>query len=181
MQCFEMIAIEPFSMGKWEFKTALVTALEEIFKISVCYQPDISVPPDTYNVNRDQYRARELLEELTRIKTGNSHVILGITKIDLYEPELNFVFGLASTYEGVSVISVRRLSSSFYGLAADDELYFARILTEAVHEIGHVLSLPHCPDARCVMHFSNSPADTDEKGYHFCPSFQDKMERAKTL
>ena len=44
MQRFEMIAIQPFSMGKWEFKTALVTALEEIFKINVCYQPDIPVP-----------------------------------------------------------------------------------------------------------------------------------------
>jgi len=44
MQRFEMIAIQPFSMGKREFKTALVTAPEEIFKISICYRPDIPVP-----------------------------------------------------------------------------------------------------------------------------------------
>ncbi len=28
------------------------------------------------------------MQKMTHIKTGNSHVILGITKIDLYEPEL---------------------------------------------------------------------------------------------
>jgi hypothetical protein len=27
---------------------------------------------------------------------------------------------------------------------------------ETVHELGHLLNLGHCPNPRCVMHFSNS-------------------------
>ncbi|MEA2005134.1 MAG: hypothetical protein U9O50_02570 [Acidobacteriota bacterium] len=39
---------------------------------------------------------------------------------------------------------------------------------EAVHELGHTYGLSHCPDAKCVMHFSNSLLDTDKKSASFC-------------
>ena len=41
-------------------------------------------------------------------------------------------------------------------------------LTEAVHEIGHLLGIGHCPEPTCVMHFSNSLYDTDRKSPMFC-------------
>jgi archaemetzincin len=56
-------------------------------------------------------------------------------------------------------------------LHADDDsaLFDARVLKEAVHEYGHTLGLGHCVDPGCVMHFSNTLADTDRKGDWFCP------------
>ena len=48
-------------------------------------------------------------------------------------------------------------------------------LKEAVHELGHTLGLAHCPNAKCVMHFSNSLADTDRKGSVLCPVCQRRV------
>ena len=67
-----------------------------------------------------------------------------------------------------AVIALPRLRQSFYGLPDDEKLFLARAVKEAVHELGHTYGLGHCPDARCVMHFSNSLRDTDFKSHRFC-------------
>jgi archaemetzincin len=98
--------------------------------------------------------------------------VLGVTDMDLYAGGLNFVFGMAETQGGAAVISVARLR-----LGANHARFQARTLKEAVHELGHTFGLPHCPRPQCVMHFSNSLADTDRKGADFCPECLAKLAR----
>jgi len=86
---------------------------------------------------------------------------------------LNFVFGEATTK--AAVISLTRLRQSFYKLPEDREIFRKRVLTEAVHELGHTYRLGHCENPRCVMFFSNSLTDTDRKGFEFCLSCKDKL------
>jgi archaemetzincin len=93
---------------------------------------------------------------------------LGIIDADLYVPGLNFVFGEADLMGCCALISLTRLRQEFYSLPADSGLFFQRVAKEAVHEIGHTLGLNHCPDVRCVMHFSNSLEDTDIKSSYLC-------------
>jgi archaemetzincin len=92
--------------------------------------------------------------------------VLGVIDRDLYVPHLNYVFGTAGGKGGV--ISLTRLRQSFYGRAEDESLFRRRVLTEAVHELGHTYGLGHCHDTGCVMFFSNSLGDTDRKGPGFC-------------
>lgn len=47
------------------------------------------------------------------------------------------------------------------GGAGVSVLFFERTVKEAVHEIGHLKGLSHCPDSGCVMHFSNSLRDSE--------------------
>ena len=59
--------------------------------------------------------------------------------------------------------------------AAGDSVWLPRALKEAVHELGHTLGLAHCPDAGCVMHFSNALVDTDRKGHRLCVVCERKL------
>ncbi len=83
--------------------------------------------------------------------------------MDLTVPGLNFVFGLADPARGAAVISLARLYPEFYGQPRDPRRFKERAVKEAVHELGHLLGLGHCPDPACVMSFSNSLADTDRR------------------
>jgi archaemetzincin len=123
-----------------------------------------------------QFHAGEVVNHLHRAFRGEEFdLILALAAEDLYVPELNFVFGLASIRDGIAVVSVHRLSETFYGRPSDDRAFLRRTIIEAAHELGHLLGLGHCVDPRCVMFFSNSILDTDTKTHLTCPRCRRKM------
>ena len=148
--------------------------LGKIFNTETKISDRVKIGISFSNPKRKQYHAYEILKFLIRkiefIHRGD--IYIGIFRKDLYIPSLNFVFGLAAPDSRACLISLARLHPSFYGKEGSqnksEQLYFDRILTEAVHEIGHTLGLGHCENPKCVMHFSDTLEDTDNKGYEFC-------------
>jgi archaemetzincin len=141
--------------------------LNRIFNKQVLIGKGIPDPDYAYNKKRNQYLSTAILNAITEQKEYAPHEkILGMIDHDLYVPELNFVFGEASGK--AAVISITRLRQTFYHLPEDQSLFHRRVLTEAVHELGHTFGLGHCQNPRCVMFFSNSLTDTDRKGSEFC-------------
>ncbi|MCB7128399.1 MAG: archaemetzincin family Zn-dependent metalloprotease [Candidatus Brocadiales bacterium] len=134
--------------------------------------PGIEVPADAYNTKRKQYFSTDILRELSGMRPGGKLYLLGVTELDLYVPTLNFVFGEALPFRNVAIISLHRLREEFYGRDADNIILSERMAKEAVHELGHIWRLRHCPNPRCVMYFSNSLADTDKKPASFCKNCQ---------
>jgi archaemetzincin len=132
--------------------------------------PEVPIPPEAYNPGRRQYAADAFLPRLKSFRTSPEDLILGITEVDLYTPEidLNFVLGLADRRQQTAIISLARLHPQFYGLPENPALFHQRALKEAVHELGHLLGLGHCDNPKCIMFFSNTIADTDRKGPGFC-------------
>jgi len=124
---------------------------------------------------RGQYVADDLLDELSSLVSGPGTVLLGITAADLFSPGMNFVFGIAN--RGKALVSVFRLRPEFYGEKGDPAVFRKRVLTEAVHELGHALGLQHCEYPGCVMYFSNWIGDTDRKGPGFCFRCARALER----
>jgi len=146
----------------------LAESLNEIFATDVRIGNAVPIPPGSYDPARRQYLSGAFLEGLASAFPGSDGKVLGVTRVDLYTPGLNFVFGQAQLNGRFAVISTARLDPAFWGEGPDSALFRRRVLKEAVHELGHTYGLEHCPDPKCVMHFSNSIADTDLKDTSFC-------------
>ncbi len=154
------IYLQPLGLVDEEVLEFLVQRISSIWNVEL--NPPLEVPPRAYDPARRQFVGSVLLRALP----DEGDAVLGITEVDAYENNLNFIFGLASG--NTALISLNRLRPEFYNLPEDRELFKLRALKEAMHELGHVSGLPHCPDRRCVMHFSNSIQDTDYKDWRYC-------------
>ncbi|MFA5039499.1 MAG: archaemetzincin family Zn-dependent metalloprotease [Candidatus Omnitrophota bacterium] len=159
----------------------LKCALTEVFSVPVETLPSESLPEGTLHPRRGQYHSGRILISLSRsFPINREHQrMLGITEADLYAEGLNYIFGLADRKSGFGLISLARLRQGFYGLPPDEDLFQTRILKEAVHELGHTYGLYHCPHTACVMHFSSSLKDTDDKSTLFCPDCRLKLLKRK--
>ncbi|OGR25781.1 MAG: hypothetical protein A2139_09410 [Desulfobacca sp. RBG_16_60_12] len=126
---------------------------------------------------RSQYPGAPFLAALAAARSSGEEVVLGVTGVDLTAPGLNFVFGLADPPARCAVISLARLYPESYGQPREPRRFKARAVKEAVHELGHLLGLGHCPDPACIMAFSNSLSDTDRKGPGFCAPCRERLTK----
>ena len=154
----------------------LVEGLAQEFDALVLPGENLPIPAEAYDPRRRQYRAEAFLPPLASRCREPLDLVLGVTALDLFVPRLNFVFGLAELQQNCAIISVARQDPRFYNQAPDLALLQERALKEAIHELGHLLGLPHCRDSRCIMFFSNTLADTDRKGPGFCRACRGKIQ-----
>jgi len=156
----------------------LKNELVKVFNKQVRVAKGMPEPVYAFNKQRNQYLSTAILGAIMEKNDDPSYgKILGIIDHDLYVPELNFVFGEAS--RKAAVISLTRLRQEFYHLPENRTLFHQRVLTEAVHELGHTYGLGHCQNPRCVMFFSNSLMDTDRKGPEFCSRCKNRLYNEK--
>ncbi len=135
-----------------------------------------------------QYLAYDFLNRtVDAMNEMHANYAIGIEQKDFYSPDLNFVFGVASHRLGACVVSLARLRSK-QGFASDkhysdtSEKYYRRVLKEALHELGHgVYGLEHCTMPDCVMRFSNSLAEVDQKDAAFCENCVQVVQKKSKL
>jgi len=163
-----MILLVPIGPVQAGLLSNLTQPLAETFGLPCRIVAPIPIPPAAFNHRRGQYEGSRILAALARLPLPDAERVLGVVDADCYAPGLNFIFGQASIHGRDCFIALPRLRQSFYGLPEDEALFRQRMLKEAVHELGHTYDLGHCPDPRCVMHFSNSLYDTDGKKAEFC-------------
>jgi archaemetzincin len=170
------VRIHPFGEIDRDLVKAVNRAVADRFGMIVAPGADLIVPARAYSATRRQYLSTAFLDELSSIEGNDEWIRLGITAVDLYVPELNFVFGEASSADHAAVFSVARLDPRRYGDAADERILLNRAVTEAIHELGHVFGLGHCRRSNCVMWFSNTLTETDRKGSRFCLTCAEQLE-----
>ena len=151
----------------------LSSVIESTFGCKCHSGESLPRPEYAYDQQRNQYAAQTILNKLLQ-RQGKR--ILGVVDLDLFVPELNFVFGLADPMQICAVIALPRLRESFYGQHEDQVLFLGRAAKEAIHELGHTYGLEHCKDRVCVMAFSNSLHDTDRKSQRFCKACTSKLQ-----
>ena len=165
-----VIAVAPVGEAPAAEVATLVPVLSESFGCEIVIAPAVPLPARAWNASRRQYLSTTLLDSLARAKRPEWERLLGVADVDLYVPNLNFVFGEGDSGRGVAVFSLARLRGA---------LFRKRAATEAVHELGHTFGLAHCDDPNCVMWFSNNLAETDRKGTRFCRRHQKELARSR--
>ena len=154
--------------------------LNMIFPKTTCalISETMPIPSEAFNNARQQYRSNIILSRVHSYAEKDKALdrVLGTVNVDIFVPELNFVFGEAECPGKAALISLWRLRPEFYGKAPNKELFLERITKEAVHELGHSLGLRHCSNPFCVMYFSNSIFETDRKQSLFCNKCDLKVE-----
>lgn len=140
-------------------KEALDKFEESDYEINVINE----VPPTLLNSARNQFKGDEVNRWLSSLRTREGSIVVGVLNVDAYVQPLNFIFGLATPNIRVASVYLKRLMYH-----ATEDVYLKRVFKEVLHEIGHILGLEHCTNRRCVMCFSNSVYDVDEKEGKFC-------------
>jgi archaemetzincin len=175
-----MIAVASVGEGLEEdVLVELRRVLASVFDAEILAMPGIPLPPPAWDRTRRQYYSTPILRQLARVKPQRATRLLGVADVDLYVPGLNFVFGEADAARGVAVFSLARLHQQGSDSRAR-ALFLKRAATEAIHELGHTYGLNHCSNARCVMWFSNTLAETDRKGLAFCADHASQLARARS-
>lgn len=135
--------------------------LEEAYQISPQQITAVALPKTAFvNIKSPRYRADSLLVYLNKIrKAEGADFAFGITTVDISttkrdgngninKPEYKYsdwgIMGLAYRPGRAAVVSTFRLNETH-------PEFYHRLKKVSIHEFGHNLGLPHCPDKNCVM------------------------------
>lgn len=126
--------------------------------------------------NHVQLLAPYVLDSLLIAKTpADGIALMAISAKDLYpKNDWNYVFGLASYAKRVGVTSIYRLQNQQLD-SANFLQCLGRLINISSHEIGHMMSIPHCTFARCIMNGTNSLNETDAAPNRLCSECQKKL------
>jgi len=170
-----MIYLLPLGTADRSLAEGLRSPLQKTFQVPVeIRESRLDIVP-FYDESRAQFDSTQILQFLQRTELvgekGGSpppSTLLAVLSNDLFIPILTYVFGEAELNGSVAVVSYHRLQNELYGLPKNRGLLEERLQKEAVHELGHVYGLVHCPDHQCVMHTSTYVEDIDLKTNRFC-------------
>jgi archaemetzincin len=162
------VALQPTELGLLSW---LGAALTRTIGLSTVLAPGIPISPGWRTGRGAPLSSADLIDYLIE-RYPEAHLpgtpgwTLALTIEDLCAPERAFVFGEATLGGAWAVVSTFRLGA--FGSVEDPLPFRARLLKEAVHELGHLAGLPHCRQPDCVMAESPMPRDIDRKGVEFC-------------
>ena len=117
--------------------------------------------------DREQHHSTLILEKLADRAPPGAVKVLAVTHVDLFIPILTHVYGEAQLGGKACIVSTYRLKENLSPLHADS-VYTARVVKEAIHELGHTFNLRHCQDPKCIMHYCRSVEDVDRKSDQLC-------------
>jgi archaemetzincin len=167
------VDIVPVGDVEGAVKREASAGLRSVYDCNVTVHESESIPSGAYDQSREQYRAEEFIDLAKRVGDGTKNI--AISPKDLFYHRRNYVFGLAYLGGSGSVISTYRLRTSSDGGFSNrsaGEIFSDRVRKEVVHEVGHTVGLEHCDNKRCVMNFSPTVREVDQKEETLCGSCQ---------
>lgn len=161
------IAVTPIGAVDANLCSAVVNEAENRFGLRCRVVSMLDSIEFAHNEQRDQYHSTSILDRLAMAAPDGAVKLVGITREDLFIPILTHVYGEAQLGGKACIVSTWRLSEMAYPSRHGSVLQ-ARIVKEAIHELGHTFNLKHCPERSCIMHYCRRIEDVDHKSDAFC-------------
>ena len=164
----------------------IAKTIAAFYGVKTVLLPEKELPEAAFtNYKAPRYRADSLIRIQRRTSTKTTDYILGLTANDIcitkYDKKrmvrkpvhkyTDFgIMGLAFCPGTSAVVSSYRLQPG------SSKVYFSRLKKVSVHEFGHNLGLPHCPDKACVMTDAVESLTTiDHAKLALCEECRDKI------
>ena len=107
---------------------------------------------------------------------------LGITPVDIYAEDFNYLFGWAKSSCGI--MSYRRFTADFNAENPNQERLVKRTLMQCLSSVGIIYGLERCTDPTCARAYPNSLEEHDAKTGQLCAEcrngFQTIFEQDKS-
>jgi len=156
-----VIKIQPFIGTDASEVKEVADSIRKYYPKVIIASP-VKLPDFAFYAPRGRYRADSLLKFLSAIAKSNE-TLIGFTTRDISTSNGSIadwgVMGLGKCPGNSCAVSTFRLNMS------QGKNQFFKV---AIHELGHTMGLPHCPNPECFMRDAKggNPLD-EEKG--FCP------------
>ncbi len=157
----KIVLLQPYKGFSAEEISLVKAIIDSCYHYNVIVADVKELPKSAYtSIKSPRYCADSLLVFQKRIKPNKVDFIIGLTHEDICitkkdkkgnikQPIWKYtdwgIMGLGFCPGTSCIVSSYRLKST------NNKLYKTRLKKVVVHEFGHNLGLPHCPDKRCVM------------------------------
>ena len=172
------LGIQPLVVFRDVDARIIKMALRDFFGFEVRILDPVAMPKVAYTKARKRHRADTLLVVLNKLRLEPerlSDIIVGLTRQDISTTKDRHkdwgIFGLGELWGSACVVSSHRLIRKLG--KKDLRRGLRRVVKVAIHEVGHVLGLPHCESPRCVMNDAKGTIKTvDLETGHLCEKCQ---------
>lgn len=149
--------------------------LESCFGRTVEVGMRLPVPKYAYNPNRGQYHSAAIMKRIESTRSLDWDAAIGISQEDLFVPEVPFIFGEADRSTRTALLSLARLRPESGSMDGREDLLQRRLVSEAIHQVGLLRGLAHCPNNRCVMFYAASVLEIDKRGAALCANCKKRL------
>lgn len=161
------LAILPFTGVDTSLLRKIKDSLQAKLDVEITQLAPVALPSYAFYKPRQRYIADSLLQFLYRTNNGRFEKIVGITIKDIStrkDPHENWgILGLGSCPGEACVISTFRAGEK----KVSKKDFERRMITLALHEIGHTYGLEHCPEFTCLMKDAQGKMNLDD-GDSYC-------------
>lgn len=173
------IALQPIGPCDGDHLLFLQQEVHAFFHKPVVVLPTIAMPVQFLNTSKgERYSGDSIIKWLSHTMPDSISYIAGFTHKDIFttipgangqvkEPAYKYavwgIFGLGYRPGRSSITSDYRLSTN------NIQKFQHRLRTVVIHELGHNMGLPHCPNTHCIMNDANESIKTvDNSADNYC-------------
>lgn len=156
-----LVGIQPYGIFPKNETDTIAKTITDFYQIKTVVLPTKELYKEAFTeVKSPRYRADKMINLQKKSKVDSLDFVLGLTSKDISvtkkdkwgkikTPTYKYadwgIMGLAYCPGNSCIVSTFRIQHP------SSKKHFTRFKKVAVHEFGHNLGLPHCPDKTCVM------------------------------